>query len=154
MSAVAVHEFKIEVENTALSIAKAELVGATNLGISIDGNREEWTTLSSEGWKSGLVTGKGLMVSMDVNVDYSNELHKTLIEKLIFAKSRNHNGWSFTITFPKSVETATTPASLTFVGSINPSDVLGGESTDVSKMTFEVMANGKPTYTKEVTTKR
>lgn len=151
MANVAVHEFKVEVTNTALTLAKAELVGLTNIGISIDGNREEFTTLGSEGWKSNLVTGKGLTVSMELKVDLTNDVHKKLIKDVAFAKSANHNGWEFTITFPKSVESASTAASLTFTGSINPSDILGGESTDVSSMTLEVMANGKPTYVAETT---
>lgn len=154
MANIAIHEFKVELENTALQINKAELIGATNFSMSMDGNREEWTTLGSDGWKSNLVTGKGLTITMDVNVDYSNDLHKTLIEKLVFGKSANHNGFEFTITFPKTADTVATAASFTFTGSINPSDVLGGESTDVSKLTLEIMASGKPTYTKEATVKK
>lgn len=151
MANVAVHEFKVEVSHTGLSVSKAELIGVTNIGISIDGNREDWTTLGSEGWKSNLVTGKGLTVSLEAKADLTNEVHKKLINDVAFGKSANHNGWEFTITFPKTVDSATAAASLTFTGSINPSDILGGESTDVSSISLEVMANNKPTYVAETT---
>lgn len=150
MANTAVHEFKVEVANTKLSVTKGELPGVTNIGISIDGNREDWTSLGSEGWRSNLVTGKALTVTLDIKVDLVEQMHKDLINNVAFGKSANHNGWEFTITFPKTVDSATA-ATLTFTGSINPSDILGGESTDVSSMSLEVMANEKPTYVAETT---
>lgn len=145
----AVHEFKIEVEHTGLGIAKAEIKGSKTLGLSVEGQKQDWTTIQSGGWGNNLITGKTATVTLDVVTDYTNALHKELIEKVVFGDAQNHNGFTFTITFPKSVETATTAATLEFEGSLNPSDVIGGESTDVSAMKLEISLNGKPTYTAE-----
>lgn len=149
MANIAVHEFKIELEHAKLGIAKAELVGSKSLAISVDGEKQDWTSLQSGGWGNNLVTGKKITITLDVVTDYSNELHKELIEKLVFGDAKNHNGYTFTITFPLVDNTNTKNATLTFDGSINPSDVIGGEATDVSPLKLEVAVNGKPTYTKE-----
>lgn len=151
MSAATVHEFKIELENSALTLVKSELKGVKNFGISIDGSREEWTTLGEDGWKSNLVTTKGFTASMVWVIDYTDPTHKKIIKDVIFGRSRNHNGFTITVTFPKTSDSVTTAATLTFEGSLNPSNAIGGEASSVSEVTLEVMANGKPTYTEEVT---
>lgn len=109
----------------------------TSFSVSVDGNVQEWTPMTTEGWVRRLMTGKGITITLsgkrnigDAGNDYIAGL---------FMKTGAEAETKFEWDFPN--------------GDILEMDVvvnvtaLGGESTDVDVLEFNVMSNGKPTYT-------
>lgn len=109
----------------------------TSFSVSVDGNVQEWTPMTTEGWVRRLMTGKGITITLsgkrnvgDAGNDYVAGL---------FMKTGAAAETKFEWDFPN--------------GAILEMDVvvnvtaLGGESTDVDALEFNVMSNGKPTYT-------
>lgn len=109
----------------------------TSFSVSVDGNVQEWTPMTTEGWVRRLMTGKGITITLsgkrnvgDAGNDYIAGL---------FMKTGAAAETKFEWDFPN--------------GDILAMDVvvnvtaLGGESIDVDVLEFNVMSNGKPTYT-------
>ena len=110
-----------------------------NFGISFDNGVEEWTPYDTEGWKRRLMTGKGLTISVagkrnigDTGNDY--------VDGLKMKNGRDAEA-CFVWTFPDG-------SKITFENAvINVKNVGAGDSTGVAPLEFDVMSNGKPTYT-------
>ncbi|MEG0168190.1 MAG: hypothetical protein RSD23_06565 [Ruthenibacterium sp.] len=106
--------------------------------ISIDGNVEEWSPMESEGWLKRMVTGKALTLSLsgkrcigDAGNDYVTE-------------SAWGTGNSCETQFEWEMPSG---AKLTFPCVLSVTNPGGGDSRNVSGLEFDVMSNGKPTYT-------
>ena len=115
------------------SIAEME-----SFSLSIDGNVEEWTPFETEGWVKRMVTGKGLSISLsgkrcigDAGNDY--------VAGLAY-KTGQEAETKFLWTLPSG-------ATLEFNCVVNVTNIGGGDSTNVAPLEFEVLSNGKPTYT-------
>lgn len=109
----------------------------TSFSVSVDGNVQEWTPMTTEGWVRRLMTGKGITITLsgkrnigDAGNDYIAGL---------FMKTGAEAETKFEWDFPNGdVLTMDVVVNVT---------ALGGESTDVDVLEFNVMSNGKPTYT-------
>lgn len=130
--------FKVGTAGTSSAAADMKTVAdLTSFSVSVDGNVQEWTPMTTEGWVRRLMTGKGITITLsgkrnvgDAGNDYVAGL---------FMKTGAAAETKFEWDFPN--------------GAILEMDVvvnvtaLGGESTDVDALEFNVMSNGKPTYT-------
>ena len=131
------NQFKIGAagESTpATSIAQCE-----EFSVSFDNGVEEWTAFENEGWKSRLMTAKGVTISVKAKRclgDAGNDLVAGLTYKNGRECEKNFL-WTFpdgsTVLFSNAVISVTSNG--------------GGASTDVAPLEFDVMSNGKPTYT-------
>lgn len=153
MANYASHQVKFELEHTGKGIAKSEIKGLTSAKFSVDTNKEEWTDFGNKGWAANLVTGKTLTIGLEAKIDLEDSLTKKLIELAFGSGSADHNGWTLTVTLPKSKDTVTTAATISLNGSLGISDVLTGESTDVGSISMEFSQSGAPIFTEEVATK-
>ena len=115
------------------------IANCEEFSVSFDNGVEEWTAFENEGWKSRLMTAKGITVSVKAKRtigDTGNDM---------VAGMSHLNGTSaqanFLWTFPDG-------STLLFANAvISVTSNSGGASTNVAPLEFEVMSNGKPTYT-------
>lgn len=108
------------------------------MSLSIDGNVEEWTPMDTEGWVRRLMTGKSFTMGLNGkrNIgDAGNDFVHGLAFKTGVDCSTNAE-----ITFPDG-------AKLAFDCVVNVTESGGGDSTNVGPLAFELLSDGKPTYT-------
>lgn len=109
---------------------------AESLSISIDGSIEEWNPMNMKGWKRRLMTGKALSVSMGGKRNYGDP-GNDYVAGLAYKNGQDCNS-AMKITFPNG-------DSLIIPCVINVTS-LGGESTAIDTLEWEVQSDGKPIY--------
>lgn len=134
------NQFKIDTtggdgstESSLKTIADME-----NFSVAIDGAVEEWKPFDQEGWTRRLVTGKSITVTVSGkrNIgDAGNDYVEGLALKTGSAACS-----TLVWTFPSG-------AKLTIKGVINVTEWGGGDSTAVAPLAFEILSDGKPTFT-------
>ena len=105
---------------------------------SIDGNVEEWTPMETEGWVRRLMTGKGFSISLN-GKRHVGDPGNDYIAGLGFLTGTDCSSKA-EVEFPDG-------SKLTFNCIVNVSRNFGGDSTAVDSLEFELMSDGKPTYT-------
>ena len=127
------NKFKIGGDSALNTIAEME-----SFSVSIDGKVEEWSPFEEEGWTKRLVTGKSLTISLkgkrcvgDAGNDY--------VANMAYKTGQDCNA-SFEWEMPSG-------AKLTMACVVSVTNPGGGDSTAVDGLEFDVMSNGKPTYT-------
>lgn len=133
-------KFKLGIKGKA-STAPTDMVEIKELesfGISVDGNVEEWTTMTESGWGNALMTGKKFSMDMkgkrcvgDPGNDY---VAGTAWKDGLDCSTKGE------IEFPDG-------AKLAFNCVLNVTNVGGGDSTNVAPLEFTITGDGKPTYT-------
>jgi len=132
--------FKIGTKGLA-SVLPADMVVIADIETfspSIDGTVEEWTPMNTEGWVRALMTGKKLTVSLSGKRnegDAGNDYVAGLAWKDGLDCSTKAE-W----TFPSG-------AKLSFNCVVNVTTPGGGDSTNVDGLEFELICDGKPTFT-------
>lgn len=138
MAVAAVHELTFGVNiNGRTGEATTVVKDAESLSISIDGNVEEWNPMDAEGWKRRLMTAKSLSISMGGKRNYGDP-GNDYVAGLAFKIGNDCNS-VFSINFPDG-------SKLVMDCIINVTS-LGGDSTAVDALEWEVLSDGKPTYT-------
>lgn len=128
------NQFKVKIGETFTAIADME-----TFSVSIDNGVEEWTPFESEGWVRRLMTAKSITISVNGkrNIGDAGNDH---IAGLFMTNGQAAQG-DFQWTFPDG-------GVLTMNGAvINVTNMGAGDSTNVAPLEFEIMSNGKPTYT-------
>lgn len=133
------NQFQIETGKTGETVTMSAIADMESFGVSFDNGIEEWTPFESEGWVRRLATAKAVTISVTGkrNVgDLGNDAVAALISQNGREVEKNFN-W----TFPDG-------SKVEFKGAvINVINVGAGDSTGVAPLEFEVMSNGKPTFT-------
>lgn len=135
-----VYKNAFKVSKTGAAGAVADMVEVRDMesfSVTVDGNIAEWNPLDQGGWTRRLMTAKSLTIKLsgkrnvgDPGNDYVADVaFKDGLECTTKAE------WNF----PSG-------AKLEFNAVINVT-ALGGESTDVDALEFELQSDGKPTYT-------
>ena len=129
------NQFKIGASaQNASTIADME-----TFSVSIDNGVEEWTPFESEGWIRRLMTAKGITLTVSGKRNVGDTGNDFVAAKLM-ANGRNSEVY-FEWTFPDG-------AKLVFAEAVlNITNIGAGDSTAVGPLEFEIMSNGKPTYT-------
>ena len=106
--------------------------------VTIETGVETWTPLSEGGWQRALATAKSMKISMkgkrnvgDPGNDY--------IAGLAFKNGRDCDS-AFKFTFPDGAVVSCPVV-------VSVTDFVGGDSTNVAPLAFDLVSNGKPTYT-------
>ena len=135
-----VYENQFKVNTSATSTASyAAIADMETFSVSIDNNVEEWTPFTTEGWTRRLMTGKSITITVSGKRNIGDTGNDFI------AAMFNQNGTAsqadFQWTFPDGgvLELADAVVNVTNIGA--------GDSTAVGPLEFEVMSNGKPTYT-------
>lgn len=109
-----------------------------SFSISIDGNVEEWNPFEAEGWTRRLVTGKAFTLSIAGKRHIGDE-GNDYVAGLAW-KSGVDCSTKMLWTFPDG-------ATLSFDAVVNVTNIGAGETRNVGPLEFDVMSDGKPTYT-------
>lgn len=136
-------KFKIGTEGKASVILTdlATIADMETFSLSVDGNVENWTPFESEGWQRALMTGKGMTIGLngkrnigDAGNDYvASTAWKSGLDCSTIGQ----------VEFPDG-------SKLDFNCVINVTNLLGGDSTNVAPLEFELIVDGKPNYTPAV----
>lgn len=131
--------FKIGKKGT--DSADADMVPIEDMesfGLSIDGNVENWTPMTTAGWQRALMTGKSFSFDMkgkrsvgDPGNDY---VASTAWKDGIDCSTKGE------VVFPDG-------SKLAFDCVLNVTNPGGGDSTNVAPLEFTMQGDGKPTYT-------
>ena len=106
--------------------------------VSIDGNTVEWSPMELEGWLRRMVTGKALTITLSGKRHIGDPGNDYVADS---AWSTGDDCASkFEWEFPSG-------AKLAFDCVLNVTNPGGGESRDVAGLEFEVLSDGKPTFT-------
>ena len=132
------NQFKVDISDTStanfVTIADME-----TFSVSIDNNVEEWTPFTTEGWTRRLMTGKSITISVNGKRNVGDDGNDFIAG--MFMKNGRDAEVDFQWTFPDG-------GVLTLPGAVvNVTNIGAGDSTAVAPLEFEIMSNGKPTYT-------
>lgn len=124
-------------KESATTIADME-----TFSVSFNNGIETWTPMDQEGWERGLMTSKGIVISVNGKRNVGDEGNDYVAGKHM-ANGRNAEGY-FCWTFPdgSKLELENAIFDVKNVGS--------GDSTNVGPLEFDVHGNGKPKYTAAV----
>lgn len=136
-----VWENKFKIGSAGRSSTAEQMVSIADMesfSVTVDGNVEEWSPMDAEGWMRRMVTGKALAISLtgkrnigDPGNDYvANNAWCT------GASCESKFEWDF----PSG-------AKLVFDCVLNVTNPGGGDSRNAAPLEFEVMSDGKPTFT-------
>ena len=106
--------------------------------VSIDGNVEEWKPFDQQGWTRRLVTGKALTVSVSGKRNIGDAGNDYVAGLALKTGADSHT--TVVWTFPSG-------ATLTIPCVINVTEWESGDSTAVAPLAFDIMSDGKPTFT-------
>ena len=136
-----VFENKFKIGTKGRSSDDASMVAIAEMesfSVSIDGNVEEWSPLDMEGWVRRMVTGKALTISLSGKRHIGDPGNDYVAD----------NAWGtgtdceskFEWEFPSG-------AKLAFDCVLSVTNPGGGDSRNVAPLEFEVLSDGKPTFT-------
>jgi predicted secreted protein len=132
------NQFQIDIAGNGTAEMKT-IADCETFSVSFDNGVEEWTPFDTEGWVRRLMTSKAVTISITAKRNVGDDGNDA-VAGLAFKNGRNVER-DFEWVFPdgSKVKFASAVISVTNNGS--------GDSTAVAPLEFEVMSNGKPTYT-------
>lgn len=126
-----VNQLTFKVNNLTVKDAEA-------LNMSFSNGIEEWNPMDQDGWVNRLMTSKSVTISMGGKRNYGDE-GNDYVAGLAFKNGKDAEA-PFEITFPDG-------AKLKFENAVINVTSMGGDSTAVGALEWEVQSNGKPVYT-------
>lgn len=129
------NQFKVGADaQTATTIADCE-----SFSVSIDNGVEEWTPFTTEGWVRRLMTAKSITISVTGKRNVGDTGNDYVAGKFM-TNGQDSQGY-FEWTFPDGGKLVMAEAVF------NITNIGAGDSTAVAPLEFDVMSNGKPTFT-------
>ena len=129
------NQFKVGTSEESLKT----IADMDTFSVALDNGVEEWNPFDQKGWVRRLMTSKSVTISISGKRNYGDE-GNDFVAGMALKNGRDAEGvlqW----TFPDG-------ATLLFQNAIfNVTNWGGGDSTNVIPLEFDVMSNGKPTYT-------
>lgn len=133
------YENQFKLATAGSTTVDTTIANCEEFSVSFDNGVEEWNAFEQEGWKSRLMTAKSVTISVKAKRTLG-DAGNDLIAGLAYKNGRDcevNFKWVFpdgsTVLFSNAVISVTANGS--------------GASTSVAPLEFEVMSNGKPTYT-------
>ena len=132
------NQFQVDTSTSGTASFK-DIADMETFSVSIDNNVEEWTPFTTEGWTRRLMTGKSITVTVSGKRNVGDDGNDFIAG--LFMENGQDAQAGFQWTFPDG-------GVLTLANAvINVTNLGAGDSTAVAPLEFEVMSNGKPTYT-------
>ena len=132
------NQFQVGASKEALT----EIADMESFSVSLDNGVEEWNPLDQKGWVRRLMTSKSVTISISGKRNFGDAGNDYIAGKAL-KNGRDAEGclqW----TFPDG-------AVLLFEDAvINVTNWGAGDSTAVIPLEFDIMSNGKPTYTEAI----
>ena len=129
-------------DDVPLPKSPSEIKDCEGLSISIDGQVEEWNPMDGEGWARRFMTAKSISISMTAKRNVGDGGNDYIAGKFLANGAKCYS--LFIIDFPNG-------DALAIPCVINVTS-LGGDSTALNTMEFEILSHGKPVYTAASTT--
>ena len=136
------NQFQINTAESGSEAAMKSIADCETFSVAFDNGVEEWNPFDTEGWVRRLMTSKAVTISVTAKRNVG-DAGNDAVAGLAFKNGRNVEK-DFTWTFPDGSKAEFKSAV------INVTNVGSGDSTAVAPLEFEVMSNGKPTYTPTV----
>ena len=115
-----------------------QIADLTTFKVSVEGKNEEWYPLDQEGWARNAVTGKKMMIAFSGKRNYGDAGNDYVASMM--TKTGQDCETSFEWELPDG-------SKLTGDCVINLTSPAGGDSTAIDSLEFELIFDGKPTYT-------
>ena len=128
--------FKIDVSDTSTPDLKT-IADCTSFSVSLDNGIEEWTPMTTAGWTRRLQTAKSISITMNAKRNVGDDGNDYVAA--CAWKTGQDTYTNFEWDLPNGDK-------VTFHCVINVTS-LGGESTDVDALEFEVLSDGAVTFT-------
>ena len=132
------NQFKVDVSNTS-TVSFKTIADMETFSVSFDNGVEEWTPFEQEGWVRRLLTGQGITITVNGKRNIGDDGNDFIAD--MFMKNGRDAEADIQWTFPDGGVLLITDAV------INVTNIGAGDSTAVGPLEFEIMSNGKPTYT-------
>ena len=116
----------------------AAIADLTTFGISIEGTNEEWFPLDQAGWARQANTGKKMVISFSGKRNYGDAGNDYIAGMM--TKTGKDCETVFEWTLPNGAKLAGNCV-------INLTAPAGGDSTAIDNLEFELLVDGKPTFT-------
>ena len=134
-------DFKIDTSSEAArseTPSYATIADMESASLSIDTGVETWNPLEAKGWQRALATAKAITISMSGKRNIGDTGNDYIAGKLL----KNGQGCNSTyqITFPNGDK-------LEVPCVIQVKSLAGADSTNVAPLEFDLVSDGKPTYT-------
>lgn len=110
----------------------------TTFGVSVEGANEEWYPLDQEGWARQANTGKKMLISFSGKRNFGDPGNDYIASMI--TKTGKDCESAFEWTLPDG-------SKLSGDCVINLTTPSGGDSTALNNLEFEVLIDGKPTFT-------
>lgn len=120
------------------STSMKTIADLTTFKVSVEGKTEEWYPLDQEGWARNANTGKKLTISFTGKRNYGDAGNDYIAGMI--GKTGNDCMTSFEWTMASGAKLAGNCV-------INLTTPAGGDSTAVDTLEFELIVDGKPTFT-------
>lgn len=133
------NQFKINTAAAGATASYSPIADMETFSVSIDNNVEEWTPFTTEGWVRRLMTGKSITIQVSGKRNVGDAGNDKVAG--MFTANGTASQADVQWTFPDGGVLEMTGAV------INVTNIGAGDSTAVGPLEFEVMSNGKPTYT-------
>ena len=134
-------DFKIDTSSEterSKSPSYATIADMESASIAIDTGVETWTPLETEGWQRALATAKSATISMSGKRNIGDTGNDYIAGKLL--KNGQSCNSTYQITFPNGDK-------LEVPCVIQVKSLVGADSTNVAPLEFDLISDGKPTYT-------
>ena len=131
-------KFKVSTSGRGEAGTMAIVKDMESFSVSMDGGVEEWNPLDQGGWIRRLMTAKGFTIGLAGKRHYGDP-GNDYVAGLAWKNGRDCDS-QFEIEFPNGDK-------LTGDCIINVTTPFGGDSTSVDALEFDMMSDGKPTYT-------
>lgn len=116
----------------------AEIKDMESFSISIEGNTQKWNAMDQRGWSRALMTGKGATISLK-GKRHVGDTGNDYVAGVAF-KDGLDCSTKFMVEFPDG-------STLNGDCVLDIKSILGGESQDVAPLEFDMIVDGKPTFT-------
>ena len=132
-------EFKVGTKGLTSSDTDLKTVkDMESFSLSIEGNVQNWNPMDMQGWSRALMTGKKLTISLKGKRNVGDD-GNDYVAGVTF-KDGLDCSTKFSVDFPDGSK---------FAGNcvLDVKNALGGESQDVAPLEFDMIVDGKPTFT-------
>ena len=116
----------------------AIIADMTTFTVSVEGKNEEWFPLDQEGWARNAVTGKKMLISLAGKRNYGDAGNDYIASMM--TKTGKDCESTFEWVLPDG-------SKLSGNCVINLTTPAGGDSTAIDNLEFEILFDGKPTFT-------
>lgn len=136
-----VFDIDFKIGTKGLESTESDLVkinDMTTFELTIDGNIEEWNPMNTKGWKRVLNTGKGCTITLNGKRSIGDP-GNDYVASLAFKTG--------TACYTKAKVEIPDGATLEFNCVVNVKSFIGGESTNVAPLEFDLIFDGEPNWT-------